>query len=331
VQVKKILKNPDPPFCVQVEMTEGCNLYCDFCGLTGVREKGAPNFKFMTTAVAEKIAASVAAAGWRARIEFAQHGEPTMNKDAADIVAIFRKHLPRNQLMMTSNGGGLVKDSAARISRLFDAGLNVLAIDEYQYVEIGPKIRANIKGAGLNVHEYPSEKSASPHKRWPRGARELIFVEDISKAKSGNHATISNHCGAAAPLDFSSDGKRCAKPFREMSIHWDGHVKACCQDWFGIVLAGNINKSSVEQVWRGEVFTAMRRKLFRGERDFVPCLGCNYRTYRDGLLPDQRGKYTLRRASAEDEAILKRAVRKPLNKPVSKVAVDTLKKWRSLK
>lgn len=331
---KKAMKKPEPPFCVQVEMTEGCNLYCDFCGLTGIREKGRPNFKFMTPKVAAVIARGLSDLDWHARIEFAQHGEPTMNPNAAEIVSIFRKHLPRNQLMMTSNGGGLLGDSGSKIEKLFDAGLNVLAIDEYQYVEIGPKIRKSLStyktGSGFDIHEYPQDITASPHKRWPRGTRVLIFVEDISAANKGNHSTLSNHCGAAAPLNMSAMGKACAKPFREMSVHWDGHVKACCQDWFGVLIPGKISSpSDVQLIWEGEIFSAMRRKLLRGERDFVPCLGCNYRTYRNGLLPDQRGKMTLPRPTQQDTDLLNSKVRKtPLNKPVSKVAVETLKQWR---
>ena len=30
-----------PPFCIQIELTEGCNLACSFCGIAGIRDNEA--------------------------------------------------------------------------------------------------------------------------------------------------------------------------------------------------------------------------------------------------------------------------------------------------
>ena len=35
----------DAPFCVQVELSEGCNLFCQFCGLRGIRQGPMKNVK----------------------------------------------------------------------------------------------------------------------------------------------------------------------------------------------------------------------------------------------------------------------------------------------
>ena len=31
----------NPPYCVQIELTEGCNLACAFCGIASIRKNGA--------------------------------------------------------------------------------------------------------------------------------------------------------------------------------------------------------------------------------------------------------------------------------------------------
>lgn len=296
----------DPPFCVQVEFTEGCNLLCDFCGLNGIRSKPAENMKFMSLTMANHVAASIAKAGWTSRIEFAMHGEPTMNPQFIALVAAFRKHLPRNQLMMTSNGGGLLKDTSNAIDALFAAGLNILALDDYQTVNIVPKIRQRQRT--YPVHEYPVDGlEFSPHRRWSKSTKVIIIIEDIGKATSGSHASLTNHCGCGAPPNDRKQGQRCAKPFRELGIRWDGAVAGCCNDWRGIVKVGSVITTSVADLWRGAVLQAMRRKLYAGQRDFGACSGCDYVSYRNGLLPDKLGKVRMDKPKPSDAAVLLQA------------------------
>lgn len=295
-----VRKKQDPPFCIQIELTEGCNLYCDFCGLQGIRKEKEKNFKFLSIKNAERIASSIKNAKWNSRIEFAMHGEPTMNPDFINVVSIFRKTLPSNQLMMTSNGGGLLK--VEKIKNLFEAGLNILAIDEYEYVLIGAKIRSALNNieSGWESYEYPENKIASPHRRWPKNTKALIFVKDISSAKEGVHATINNHCGSGAPTNDKGAGKRCAKPFRELSIRWNGEVAICCNDWRGVYKCGNVVKEDIKDIWNNEAFNLARKFLYRGMREFTPCKGCDALSYRVGLLPDKLGKVSLPKPTSKD-------------------------------
>jgi len=297
----------EPPFCIQMEMTEGCNLYCDFCGLQGIRTKKEKNLKFLTVNLAEKISLQISKAGWNSRVEFAMHGEPTMNPNAAEIIEVFRKNIPKVHLMITSNGGGLIKDSYNAIEKLFDAGLNVLALDSYEYVNIVPKILGKIEKecASFETHFYPEEKNISPHNRYPLSARKLIVVKDISVADKGNHSKLNNHCGAAAPLDFSASNKKCAKPFREISVRWNGAISICCNDWRGEYKCGNVSKESIEKIWNGKAFSIARKFLYNGMRDFSPCHGCDATSYRIGLLPDKKGKFDLRKPSSKDKKDVK--------------------------
>jgi len=85
------------PYCIQVELSEGCNLRCSFCGLNGIRGK-ENNYKFMTLETAERVASDMKEYGWNSRVEFAMHGEPTMNPHFVEIIAIFRKHFERKSV-----------------------------------------------------------------------------------------------------------------------------------------------------------------------------------------------------------------------------------------
>jgi hypothetical protein len=293
----------EPPFAIQVELTEGCNLRCSMCGISGIRDKPG-DYKFLTPEIACEIANGIAAAGWNSRIEFAVHGEPSVNPHRDEIIRVFRKALPDNQLMMTSNGSGFVKNAKKQIDSIFAAGLNILALDDYKGIPFVPKIREQY----ADFVEYPKDSlDFSPHRRWPKDTHKVIIIEDINDATSGSHSKITNHCGCGGPPNDKGVGKRCAKPFRELTTRWNGTVAGCCNDWRGVYKIGSVMHSGVDELWNGPAFRAMRRKLYHGKRDFGACLGCDYTTYRNGLLPDQRGKETLPLPDKNDIAAIRKA------------------------
>ena len=292
----------EPPFAVQIEFTEGCSLYCDFCGLHGIRE-GKGDYKFATVETIQRIGDEIKRLGWNARIEIAMRGEPSMNPKFIEMIAILRSCLPKNQLMMTSNGSGFIP--AGKIRDAFAAGLDILALDHYQDIDFVPRALKNnlfeadeySKGFSTNgydrisIYNYPEQPEGNPHRRIK--GKMLTIIKDISTNSSGTHAKLLNHCGSAAPLDYSKAGKRCAKPFRELAFRFDGSVAICCNDWRGEYDCGNINQSSLEEIWLGEPFTLARKALYHGQRTFRPCLGCNATSYRSGFLPDKKGKESL--------------------------------------
>lgn len=296
-----------PPNCIQIELVEGCNLGCSFCGLQHIRDNGANGpekkhgkasaFKFLTAELASRTALEIAKAvkdyKWNPRLEFAMHGEPTMHPDYKGMIAIFREQLPGLSIQMTSNGGGLLRGAgyATNINELLEAGVNVLCLDNYDGIRIVDKILSGYNGP-YPVRKYPQDITANPHTRRRPGQHEIVVIHDIESASKGNHSVITNHAGASFPLSESAQGKRCAKPFRELSIRWDGNISMCCNDWPGRYKIGHVEEG-LEALWQGAGFMAARRALLHGKRVFEPCKGCDYLSYRPGLLPDHLGKQTL--------------------------------------
>ncbi len=305
----------EPPFAMQVELTEGCNLRCKFCGLNGIRGQ-ENNFKFMMMDTVHKIIEGIKTYSWNPRIEFAMHGEPSMNPNFLKILAEFRTKLPkRTHLMVTSNGGGFLKNTTVAIDEAL-AHVNVLALDWYENVQIVPKILEFYKGKN-KPRFYPKEPDANPHVRRLPQERDWVIIQDISKADTGTHSTLNNHAGAGAPKNDLGVGKRCAKPFREIAIRWDGSVAICCNDWRGEFKCGNVHTHTLDEIWNGSAMVAARRKLYHGQRDFGPCHGCDATSYRVGLLPDKKGKVVLPQPTGADlEAIEAALAGGPLTAPV---------------
>ena len=312
----EVNKTVPPPNSVQVEPAEGCTLACSFCALQAIRDNGADRatgkhgknsapFRFMTPQTAAFIAGQMAHLKWTSRVEFAIHGEPTANPQLGEIIAIFRHYLPKNSLMVTSNGSGFMgtpQRTIEKMEALFTAGLNTLCLDDYAHGFLH-QFRAALDVLPWTTYNYPAQKEASPHSRF-HGQR-VIIIQDITDNKDGNH-TLTNQGGCSGG-PCATVAQRCAKPFRELAFRWDGNVAVCCDDWTGKYKVGNINDTNLEDLWWSQEFEAARRMLYASNRKFGPCVGCNVRTYRNGLLPGRMGEGEMQPMNREAFAVLAKA------------------------
>lgn len=281
----------DPPFTMQIEPTEGCNLGCSFCGLHGMREKGTKPWNFMTVETAERIASEVARVGWNCKFVFAMHGEPTLNPAFIDIVATFRKHLPKAVFHMYSNGYAMnhADDTEAYLDRLFGAGMNDILVDcytangDWNFVEKIDVDKYNVVTLEPGVPYY-----------YPKQGRRICLLPPIAQDDTNKMTRrLANHCGAAFPLDDSFNNKRCTFPFRELDVRWNGQVCLCCDDFRGEYPIANIHDMPIEDLWNHPRFHAARVMLYNNDRRFRPCQGCTHVSVRVGFLPDKKGKQTL--------------------------------------
>jgi radical SAM protein with 4Fe4S-binding SPASM domain len=314
----------DPPFAIQLEPVEGCTLACSFCGLQSIRNNGADAasgthgtgkgpYRFMDWRTVERIAKDAAALGWNPRWEFAMHGEPTLHKDLPIMISDIRVIHPRGYIVVTSNGSGFLGVTGlSKVKTLFDAGLNTLALDLYNHAPFKTNLETLIAACEETalltddmppVHYYPRQSVGNPHKR--HNGKMITVISDISDNTSGTHK-LTNQGGNSG--DGESVEQRCAKPFRELSVRWDGNVALCCDDWKGQYKIGNVNDMLLNDIWQHPRFVAARRKLYFAQRDFGPCDGCNVRTFRNGLLPDKYGQATMPLPSDRDKRYIREAL-----------------------
>lgn len=312
------MKPQDPPFAIQIEPTEGCSLACSFCALQSIRDNGADAqtnthgknsvpYRFLSIDIAERIAGEIRRLGWNPRIEFAMHGEPTMNSELPAIIEVFRDRLPGAYMLLTTNGSGI--QSIGRIYALFYAGLNTIAFDAYQHApwtdKVGVVLSYYAAQYGLHLYRYPSDKRGNPHAR--HKGEIITILQDISLNSSGTHKLTNQGSNSFASLTEPLK-QRCAKPFRELSINWNGNVALCCDDWRGEYKIGNVLTMKLDEIWQHPRFQAARRMLYHANRAFGPCQGCNVRTYRNGLLPDKFGKDSLPKPNEQTAVTIRGAL-----------------------
>jgi radical SAM protein with 4Fe4S-binding SPASM domain len=60
-------------------------------------------------------------------------------------------------------------------------------------------------------------------------------------------------------------------------VLWNGDVSICCLDFNGETIVGNIEKSSIEEIWNNELYRLYRKFHLNREFDRIPlCAGCLY-------------------------------------------------------
>lgn len=295
----------DPPWCFQIELTEGCSRICGFCGINAIRSKPG-DYKHLHEDLAGKIAFDISQLNAEARIEFAMHGEPLMNPNYERIFSIFRALLPKANMMLTTNGVRFMKNMQTGLERVFASGIDFVMLDTY-YPERDHLRAEAAKLTGITVKDFYDELAPagwSPYANHRRKYQRFVCLMDDIGARDGEHPArkLHNHSGSN-PVGTSVReplAKTCTKPFREMSVTWNGEVRLCCEDWVGDYVCGNASDQPLSEIWRGEAFEAARAFLQSKRRDFGACKNCDATSgMRVGLLP----KYPP--VTPNDEAIVR--------------------------
>lgn len=285
------------PHSIQVSFVEGCNRRCSFCGICAIREKPMQDLKFMSIPVLNRVIDGLVNLENEPRIELAMHGEPTLHPFFHDFVKAMRVRLPDHQISLTTNGFGLFsgKNGGATDSlrKTLSSGVDFILLDTYNpgKAEAMHKARVAAHEAGVSVVDF-YKSDISP---WQNHRRKLtntiILMDDIGDRNGEKKSrTLFNHAGNSGTVPKESAPKKatCTIPFREISVCWNGDVCTCCMDWKHELVAGNVLKSSIKDIWFGRVFTAVRRALASKNRDFRPCDVCNCGPgTRPGLLEKQ--------------------------------------------
>jgi hypothetical protein len=90
--------------------------------------------------------------------------------------------------------------------------------------------------------------------------------------------TIINHAGNCDVEKLKKYGwqpqplplrKKCSRPFREITVHWDGTVPLCCMDWCHEFIIEKVGKLSLPEIWESEIMNVMRHLLYNKDRGFL--------------------------------------------------------------
>jgi len=286
-----------PPFTANVEFVTGCNFKCSFCPVA-IEPKFQTVSEVMTIETATKTANGLRALNPKLRVEIGVRGEPTLAENLLELLGVFRRRIPACQMTLFTNGSMLWKRPDLAIEML-DAGLNFLCIDCYNgSYERFKKLMTPVVDSTVEMLDFDD---LVPHRLRPGGSkfRKILLVSDIVEqdvavrqlhvmAMNSDRDEIERLTGKSLPAlgDFPLK-KRCVRPFREITLHANGDVALCCQDWGAEKLYANVHDTSLYSIWYGENHRDTLRRLYAKDRGFAPCSHCDYfGGWRHGHLED---------------------------------------------
>lgn len=233
---------------VEINPVEACTRRCSFCPRSNPKLYPTTNNR-ISLKTCTKIAEDLAKINYSGRVGFVGFGEPLLHKELEDCIRVIReKNLDIPFIEIITNGDLL---TYKRIQSLYTAGCNLIVVSMYD-ADISEKINRLKDDTPIQIifrHHYDSKNNYN-----------LELVNRKEMAFNSNYLYVKSPCYI---------------PFYKMFIDWNGDVLTCQNDWSRTLIFGNINSTSIEEIWCGELYNNFKKNLTGGTRKIEPCSKCN--------------------------------------------------------
>ncbi|MFZ5517064.1 MAG: radical SAM/SPASM domain-containing protein [Candidatus Zhuqueibacterota bacterium] len=272
------------PDKVYAESTNACNADCVMCN----RHKMTRKTGVMEYALFKDIAGQCASLGVK-EMRFHNFGEPMMDRLLAEKVR-YAKKKGIGATALYSNGSLLNRTMA---DKLIESGLDRLFIsfdggtrETYERI----RVKLNYDDVSENIERFMALRN---RKERQQPAVELVLlpvhddpadvqrfrekwegkVDSVRVSRLHDFAGQNGNGSATQPETLAVP---CYMLWKSMFILWNGDVSLCCLDFDGKYILGNVRKSSLEDIWRGEKFNTVRRRHATGElSELALCRQCH--------------------------------------------------------
>ena len=249
----------DIPLPSEVEISESgtCNRKCSFC------PRSDPNYEdkkeFISEKLHTKLCDELGEINYSGLIIYSGFVEPMLDKNIYSLVNYAKKTNPNARIEIISNGDVL---NAARLTKLYDSGLDRMLISLYDGEEQYQKFRNLGEELNLNEFQYVLRK------------RYLSEENDFGITMSNRSGMLKNAEYKILPSNKRIKEK-CFYPGYKFFMDYNGDVLMCSHDWGKKNILGNLNDKSLKEIWLSEKANIARNRLSEGDRNFSPCKICD--------------------------------------------------------
>lgn len=246
------LKSRMPLFkFIEIETYNRCNGICNFCPVSIQNETRIE--RKMTNELFEKIINELKKLKYDGSICLFSNNEPFMDDRIIDFQKYARRLLPDAHFYLYTNGTLLTIDKFKSIIDYLDE----LIIDNYnQQLLLIPMIQ---KIVDYCKDDEELKKKVTIVLRKPK---------EILTSRGGDSPNKSLN-----EFEFGDDS--CVYPFMQMIVRPDGKVSLCCNDPLGKYSLGDLNEQTLEEIWYGELYNAIRNKIILGRKNLDKCNRCD--------------------------------------------------------
>jgi radical SAM protein with 4Fe4S-binding SPASM domain len=248
----QIYKGVPLPSWIELSLIDVCNRSCSFCPKSD--ESIAPNtHQKMERVLIDKLYKNLKDINYEGAFTLCGYGEPLLYKD---LEYLTNKLGEIGSIEIVTNGDPL---NAKILQKLYKSKISQLVISMYDGPEQVMYFTDMMKEANV------PETFCSLRDRWYKGDE---FAEYIT-----NRAGTVQSGKQIKPEDVKD--KRCFYPTYHAQIDWDGNLYVCPHDWQRRNPVGNLMQKDFFEIWNGTALTNIRKMLFAGIRDKLPCESCN--------------------------------------------------------
>ncbi|MCQ2505782.1 MAG: radical SAM protein [Lachnospiraceae bacterium] len=287
------------PFVVFVDPSGACNLSCKFCPCNMVDYMNLERHKIMSLETYNMIINQLLEFDEQIKvINLYGFGEPLMNKNIAEMVRILKRKKVCREVRITTNGLLLNRKLS---DALVEAGVdmvrfsiealnsddykNVCNIDmnyqalvdniSYLYnISRGTKTKVSVKI--LNV-ALRNNADANMFYDMYEAISDYTYIQDTTQAWAEFDAYVPEGNYEAGNIgDMMDKDKICSFPLTTMTVHSNGAICVCPQDWKFATQYGNVEEISLKDAWNSKKLFGICKAHLSGNRWKMPyCKDCN--------------------------------------------------------
>lgn len=278
------------PYTVQCEVSQLCNLKCNYCIQPVIKEKK----ELMTFRTFEAMCNQMTEFDVPIKqLNFAGWGEPLVNPRLPRMIRHAKNCNAANNIAVVTNGL-LLTPSLSK--KLIESGLNHLRISiqgmtAARYYEVtGRKVvfehlvdkikfffqnrrdwgncELSIKIADTNM--TPEEEKLFLDTFLPISDRAYVeFIQPVFDKATDIDNSVSKF---GVP---HKDIAICPQPFYMLAVTAAGDIRPCCS-YFSPIELGNVNNSSLLEAWESSRMEMVTKTMLQGRRKYMPVCGqCN--------------------------------------------------------
>jgi len=264
------------PRTVRIETTNACNAKCIICP----HRKMERPVSYMGYALYEKIIDECSRYNCRS-IHLHNFGEPLLDKNLAERVR-YAKQKGIKRVAIFSNGLLLTAENA---NKLIDAGLDQIKVsfdgstkEEFERIRFPlkfDKIVNNVKELVKirNLKKSPLKIkvaccSTSDKDETMRSLENCVDGFSFGKVHNWTDSGMDH-------AEKSSIRKPCSRVWQTFTVLSNGTVALCCLDYEGHVILGDVNKTSIYEIWHNESYRKIRELHKTAQQDqIIICKNC---------------------------------------------------------
>ena len=236
---------------VHIETHNRCNNDCQFCPVSVGNEKR--EYHKMSEELFMKIMNDLSKMNYNQSISLFCNNEPFLDKRIVDFFRIAKEKLPNAFHYIMTNGLVLSLEQFKESYKYLDMFL----IDNYNNNnELNPKTKI--------IYDFCMQH--------PKYIEKTVILmrrkDEILSSRAGNSPNRQTSLQKLKHL--------CGLPNHQFIIRPDGKISLCCNDAWGQMTLGDLNKNTVEEIFNSQYYNKICKKLLKGRDKIKICEYCDY-------------------------------------------------------